>query len=65
MNTPNPSPTSAAHQMKTVKAALDQAQAGPKKDAANKHYAAAEKAMAAKNEVECIRECNSATRSLS
>lgn len=65
MNTSNTSPTSAANQMKAVKTALGQAPAGPKKEAAQKHYAAAEKAMAAKNEVECIRECNSATKSLS
>ena len=56
MNTPNTSATSAADQMKAVKVAWDKAPAGPKKDIAHKHYVAAEKAMAAKNDVECIRE---------
>jgi len=65
MSISNTSPTSAEDQMKAVKAAWDNAPAGPKKDAAQKHYAAAEKAMAAKNEVECIRQLESATKSLS
>jgi hypothetical protein len=36
--------------MKTVKAAWDKAPAGPKKDAALKHYQAAEAALKAHNE---------------
>jgi hypothetical protein len=40
--------------MKTVKAAWDKAPAGPKKDAALKHYQAAEAALKAHNEGGCI-----------
>ncbi len=39
--------------MKTVKAAWDKAPAGPKKDAALKHYEAAEAALKAHNEEGC------------
>lgn len=70
MNTPsasqtNVAPASAADQMKAVKASLDRAPAGSRKDEAQKHYAVAEKAMAAKNDAECIRECEATTKSLS
>jgi len=54
----------AADMMKTCKAACDQAAAGPKKDAAQKHYQAAEKAHAAKNDAECLKECSAATHAL-
>jgi hypothetical protein len=40
--------------MKTVKAEWDKAPAGPKKDAALKHYQAAEAALKAHNERGCI-----------
>ena len=40
--------------MKTVKAAWDKAPAGPKKDAALKHYQAAEAALKAHNEQGCV-----------
>ena len=40
--------------VKTVKAACDKAPAGPKKDAALKHYQAAEAALKAHNEQGCI-----------
>jgi hypothetical protein len=50
--------------MKSVKAAWDKAPAGPKKDAALKHYQAAEKAQTAKNDAECIRELDAATHAL-
>ncbi|MEW9922341.1 hypothetical protein AB2B41_22305 [Marimonas sp. MJW-29] len=40
--------------MKSVKAAWDKAPSGPKKDAALKHYQAAEKAHTAKNDAETI-----------
>lgn len=40
--------------VKTVKAAWDKAPAGPKKDAALKHYQAAEAALKAHNEQGCI-----------
>ncbi|MDP3959378.1 MAG: hypothetical protein Q8Q26_04780 [Pseudorhodobacter sp.] len=56
-----PAPT---EQMKTCKAACDKAPAGPKKDAAMMHYAAAEKANIAHNNAECIRECSAVTHAL-
>jgi hypothetical protein len=56
--------TNTAEKMKSVKAAWDKAPAGPKKDAALKHYQAAEKAMAAKHDAECSRELDAATRAL-
>jgi hypothetical protein len=52
--TPPPAATSGAEMMKTVKAAWDKAPAGPKKDAALKHYHAAEAALKAHNEQGCI-----------
>lgn len=55
---------SAAEKMKTVKAVWDKAAAGPKKDAALKHYQAAEKAQIAKNDAECIRELDAAAHAL-
>jgi hypothetical protein len=51
---PAPAATSGAEMMKTVKAAWDKAPAGPKKDAALKHYQAAEAAVKAHNEQGCI-----------
>jgi len=64
MSTPNtPTPT-LSDRMKTVKAAWDKAPAGPKKDAALKHYQAAEKAQTAKNDAECIRELDAAVHAL-
>jgi hypothetical protein len=56
--------TSTADKMKTVKAAWDKAPAGPKKDAALKHYQAAEKAQTAKNDSECNRELEAAEHAL-
>jgi len=53
-----------ADKMKSVKAAWDKAPAGPKKDAALKHYQAAEKAQTAKNDSECNRELEAATHAL-
>lgn len=52
--TPSPAATSGAEMMKTVKAQLDKAPAGPKKDAAHKHYVAAETALKAHDEKGCI-----------
>lgn len=63
MDAKTPMP-SAADKMKTVKAAWDKASAGPKKDAALKHYQAAEKAQTAKNDAECIRELDAAVHAL-
>jgi len=45
-------PTATADKMKTVKAAWDKASAGPKKDAAQKHYKAVEKAWTAHDDAE-------------
>jgi len=51
--------------MKSVKATWDKAPAGPKKDAALKHYQAAEKAHADKNEAETIKSLDAAGKALS
>jgi hypothetical protein len=56
--------SAATEQMKTVKAAWDKAPSGPKKDAALKHYQAAEKARSANNDAECIKELNAASSAL-
>jgi len=56
--------TSAADKMKSVKAAWDKAPAGPKKDAALKHYQAAEKSNTAKNETETTRHLDAAAHAL-
>lgn len=53
-----------ADKMKSVKAACDKAPAGAKKDAALKHYRAAETAHTAKNDAETIRHLDAATHSL-
>ena len=57
-------PTTSADKMKSVKAVWDKAPAGPKKDAALKHYQAAEKAQTAKNDTEANRELDAATHAL-
>lgn len=56
--------TSTRDQMKTVKAAWDKAPAGPKKDAALKHYQAAEKAHTANNEADCVKSLDAAKAAL-
>lgn len=56
--------TSAADRMKSVKAVWDKAPAGAKKDAALKHYQAAEKALTAKNDAEVNKELDAATHAL-
>lgn len=56
--------TNVADKIKTVKAAWDKAPSGPKKDAALKHYQAAEKAHTAKNDGQAHRELNAATHAL-
>ena len=53
-HTPSPAATSGADMMKTVKAEWDKAPAGPKKDAAHKHYVAAETALKTHDEKGCI-----------
>lgn len=59
-----PDQTKTADKMKSVKAAWDKAPAGPKKDAALKHYQAAEKAHTSKNEAETNKELDAATHAL-
>ncbi len=56
--------TNVADKMKTVKAAWDKAPSGPKKDAALKHYQAAEKAHTAKNEADTNKELDATTHAL-
>ena len=53
-----------AEKMTSVKAAWNKAPSGPKKDAALKHYQAAEKAHAAKNEADTNKELDAAPRAL-
>lgn len=55
---------STEEKMKSIKAVWDKATAGPKKDAALKHYQAAEKAHTAKNDAECNRELDAAKLAL-
>lgn len=50
--------------MASVKADWDKAPSGPKKDAALKHYEAAEKAFTAKNEADANRELDAAFQKL-
>ena len=59
-----PQQIATADKMKSVKAAWDKALAGPKKDAALKHYQAAEKANTARNDAETNKELDAATHAL-
>ncbi len=59
-----PPMTTTADKMKSVEAVWDKAPAGAKKDAALKHYQAAEKAQTAKNDAEANRELDAATHAL-
>ena len=52
------------NKMTAVKAAWDKSSAGPKKDAALKHYEAAQKAQTAKDDATCVRELDAATHAL-
>ncbi|RYH06759.1 hypothetical protein [Tropicimonas sp. IMCC6043] len=54
-----------AEKIASVKATWDKAPAGPKKDAALKHYQAAEKANTAKNDAETNKELDAASHALS
>ncbi|GGO23303.1 hypothetical protein GCM10010991_00540 [Gemmobacter aquaticus] len=56
--------TSTSDKMKSVKSAWDKAPAGPKKEAALTHYQAAEKALAAKRDADCIKSLDAATKAL-
>lgn len=60
-----PEQNKTAEKMTSVKAAWDKAPAGPTKDAALKHYEAAEKANTAKNDAEANKELNAASEKLS
>lgn len=60
-----PEQTKTADKMKSVKATWDKAPSGPKKDAALKHYKAAEKANTAKNAAETNKELDAAAHALS
>lgn len=60
-----PEQNATAKKMTSVKAAWDKAPAGPKKDAALKHYKAAEKANTVKNDAETNRELDAASEKLS
>jgi hypothetical protein len=59
-----PEQTKTADKMKSVKATWDKAPSGPKKDAALKHYRAAETAHTAKNDTETNKELDAATHAL-
>ena len=59
-----PEQNKTAEKMTSVKAAWDKAPTGPKKDAALKHYQAAEKANTAKDEAETNKELDAATHAL-
>ncbi|MBT0957900.1 hypothetical protein IV417_10905 [Alphaproteobacteria bacterium KMM 3653] len=59
-----PEQNKTAEKMTSVKAAWDKAPVGPKKDAALKHYEAAEKANTAKNDAETNKELDAATHAL-
>ncbi|MGX0904850.1 hypothetical protein ACSSV8_003444 [Roseovarius sp. MBR-79] len=63
MDSKTPAPNT-ADKMKSVKAACDNATAGPKKDSAMKHFHAAEKAHTAKNDSDCNRELDAAKQAL-
>lgn len=55
---------STVDKMKSVKTACDKAPAGAKKDAALTHYKAAEKAQMAKNDADCIKALDAASKAL-
>lgn len=56
--------TSTRDKMKAVKSAWDMAPDGPKKEAALTHYKAAETAMADKNDPDCLKALDAATKAL-
>jgi hypothetical protein len=59
-----PEQTKTAEKMKSVKATWDKAPAGPKKDAALKHYQAAEKSQTAKNDAQANKDLDAASHAL-
>lgn len=60
----NDAATATSEKMKTVKAAWDKAPSGPKKDAALKHYQAAEKAGTAHDDATTNKELDAAAHAL-
>jgi hypothetical protein len=56
--------TNVADKMKAVKAAWDKAPSGPKKEAALKHYQAAQKAHTARDDAAANKELDAATHAL-
>lgn len=61
--TANAMPTT-AEKMTAVKAAWDKTRMGPRKDAALKHYRAAQAALLADDDAECNKELDAATLAL-
>lgn len=59
-----PEQNKTAEKMTSVKAALDKAPAGAKKDTALKHYQAADKVNTARNDAETNKELDAATHAL-
>ncbi|QGZ33507.1 hypothetical protein [Stappia indica] len=59
-----PDRNNVTEKMTSVKAAWDKAPAGPKKDAAFKHYKAAETAQTANNHADAMKELDATTRAL-
>ena len=59
-----PEANKTADKMKSVKTAWDSAPAGPKKEASLKHYQAAEKSHAAKNDADTHKSLDAAAHSL-
>lgn len=59
-----PEQTKTADKMTSVKAAWDKTPSGPKKDAALKHYQAAQKAHSARNDADTNKELDAVTRAL-
>jgi hypothetical protein len=59
-----PAQSKTASKMSSVKAACDKAPAGSKKDAALKHFQAAEKASTARDDARANRELDAAARAL-
>ena len=56
--------TNTADKMQSIKSACDAAAAGPKKDAALRHYQAAERAQKANRDGECNRQLDAAKYAL-
>lgn len=55
---------STIEKMKSVRVAWEKASPSPKRDAAMTHYQAAEKAQVAKNDADCLKALDAATKAL-